>query len=241
MRKFLAVAATATFGLLTGLFSMDVIALRRSSAAPAPAVAVVPLTEPAPAPTARVLKPRVQLAPEPAISEQERWIAAEAEKLAARFRDSEGEDSILFPFDEAYRSQAEFVVDASGTGRWITLTAARVPCAELDRYLAERNDPGLGAPDQCARWNEQARKVLRRHGVRGAAATRFLEASASDPDMRVLLVYAGWKAVPGNPQRVELADARAAAVYPQSDFTKRRREALDQIYRSMRLGPYSKE
>jgi hypothetical protein len=178
---------------------------------------------------------------EPELSEREQWIAAEAEKLTAHFRETEGEQSILFPFDEAYQSEAEFVVDASGSGRWITLTAARVPCSELDRYLAERNDPALGAPDQCARWQEQARKVLRRHGVRGASAKRFLEAEGREPGMRVLLVYAGWKAVPGDAQRVELADARAAAVYPQADFTKRRREALDQIYRSMSLGPYGKE
>jgi len=59
--------------------------------------------------------------------------------------------------------------------------------------------------------------------------------------MRVMLVYAGWTAVPGDPTRVELADARAVAVYPQSAFTRSRREALDQIYRSVSLGPYRKE
>jgi len=116
-----------------------------------------------------------------------------------------------------------------------------VPCDELDRYLAERDDPDLGAPDQCARWQEQARKVLQRHGLRGAAAKRFLEESGNALGMRVLLVYAGWRAVPGDPGRVELADARAAAVYPQSDFTRRRRDALDQVYRSLDLGPYAKE
>jgi hypothetical protein len=228
MQRPLAVVTAAACFLL--LFSVvgNLIAIRESAPARSRSPQVQPI-EPAwtPASTARS-------GARPALPLEPAGIAKQADALADRLlRESALGAHGALP----YTAQTRLLVDSKETGRWVTLTEVRVPCADVDRALARASDVALGQPDRCERWVETTAAVLERHGVSETSAREFLERNEIDTSVRVLLVYAGWRADPAG--SASLAVAGSAPVYPREQFPVARSEALDSIYRELRLGPYT--
>jgi hypothetical protein len=129
--------------------------------------------------------------------------------------------------------------------RWITLTAARVGCEDVDRVLEEYGDPDVGRPEACDRWLEETRSILARHGMRDRDEREFLKQLDIDTSVRVMLIYAGWQRDPESRadslEAIQLVHAQIAPVFPQSAFGRSRRLALNQVMRALRLGPYAEE
>ncbi len=125
---------------------------------------------------------------------------------------------------------------------FVTRTEVRVPCQDLDRLLAQLDQPGLGRPNHCERWVEATAALLERYGVEQLSAREFLEQYGGDQTVRVLWFYAGWRprTEAGQPS-AELITTRATRVYPQSNFMSRRRAALNSVYEQLELGPYRRE
>jgi hypothetical protein len=230
MQRPLAVVTAAACFLL--LFSVvgNLVAIRESS----PARRASPVRPLVPE---RLHTSVAHAAAPPAAPLEPAGIAEQADQLAERLlRESAlgqlGERGVL-----PYTAQTRLLVDSRATGRWVTLTEVRVPCADVDRALARASELALGSPDRCERWIETTAAVLERHGVSEPSAREFLEGNEIDTSVRVLLVYAGWRAEAG--ASPALAASGGAAVYPREQFPVTRSEALDAIYRELKLGPYA--
>ncbi len=224
MQRPLAVVTAAACLLL--LFSVvgNLIAIRESGTPRNRAVQILPV-EPEGTPASVPSSPRPPVPLEPG------GIVQQADRLAARLL----RESALGALP--YTAQTRLLVESKGTGRWVTLTEVRVACAEVDRALARASDRALGRPDRCERWVETTAAVLERHGASQTTAREFLERNEIDTSVRVLLVYAGWRA--DSDGGAALAAAGSAPVYPRERFPIARSEALDSIYRELRLGPYT--
>jgi hypothetical protein len=228
MRRPLALVTAAACLLLLASVVGNWVAIRESS--PVRTAPRVRPLEPEPTPARAPLERAQPAALAPGIANEAESLAAQ---LLGRSPLADGAEGGSLP----YKAETRLLMDSKETGRWVTLTEVRVPCAEVDRALARAGDPALGRPDRCDRWIETTAAVLERHGVAQTSAREFLERNAIDTSVRVLFVYAGWRvASDGN---AALAAAESAAFYPRERFALARSEALDAIYRELRLGPYT--
>ena len=174
-----------------------------------------------------------EAAAEPALTSEQDWIIGEARTLIHEFmRRPEGG-----PWRAAYSVEDHFVVNAD-QGRWVTVSAARLPCSEVDGWLAQQDDTELGLPDTCRRWRRAAADAMTHHGIRGRTPEVFLDELGADRSARVMLVYAGWARDPNRDGEIRLVDARAASVYPRSDFMSQRTQAQTAIFEALELGPF---
>jgi hypothetical protein len=230
-RPLAVVTAAACFLLLVSVMG-NLIAIREAS--PVRSGGAVRPLEPEP-PQPKGALPRRASAPlEPA------GIAVQADQLAARLLRESALGALGERGSLPYTAETRLLVESKATGRWVTLTEVRVPCADVDRALGRARDRALGLPDRCERWVETTAAVLERHGVSRISAREFLERNEVDTSVRVLLVYAGWRADPSQPEAsAALAASGSAAVYPREHFLDARSEALDAIYRELKLGPYA--
>jgi hypothetical protein len=164
------------------------------------------------------------------------WITAEAEALLADFMAEAWTDSEATDWARDYTSEGRFILEDTDGSRWITLTAARVPCERVDRFLAKQDDPGFGKPDRCDRWLRAAAQSMTKYGITDRTPGEFLKQINADLRVRVMLVYAGWYKDPNRPERIQLVDARPVIVYPETGFTEERREAEHAVFQAMKIG-----
>jgi len=137
---------------------------------------------------------------------------------------------------------SDLLLTSEERGTWVTRTEVRVPCAKLDRFLAELRDPKLGPPRHCERWVEATAERLEQYGISDVGAREFLSRYGGDQSIRVLWVYAGWKpASNAAGADLELVTAQSAPIFPGSEASELRRAALTQIYETLELGPHRHE
>jgi hypothetical protein len=142
--------------------------------------------------------------------------------------------------------RGDFVPDTTvlyeeGTRRFVTVTAARVDCRRVDRFLRKQRDTEVGRPDRCARWLERARETMHELGITGQTPEEFLEQLGAETHVRVLLIYAAWDRDDSAGDLRRLLASEPVPIYPQSDFASRDFEARDRIYQVMRLGPHTQD
>jgi len=172
-------------------------------------------------------------------------ISASSEELIPGFINAIDAHPILTSWTDLYEAESRVIYQSSEGSRWITLTAARVDCEDVDQVLEEFADPQVGRAEACTRWLEETRSILARHGMWDRYEREFLRELAIDTSVRVMLIYAGWQrdaeSAVDDLDGIRLVHAQVAPVYPQSEFGRTRRLALNQVMRALRLGPYAEE
>jgi hypothetical protein len=230
MQRPLAVLAAAACGLLLLSVVANLIAIQKSDPARTPRGVHAPIVEPS--------HPDSLPKTHPVAVQEPAEIIERAQALTARLL----QDNALGPLGEAsqlpYTAQTRVLMESKASGRWVTLTEVRAPCADVDRALGRIANLALGQPDRCERWVETTAAVLERHGVSRPSAREFLVDNDVETNVRVLLLYAGWRS-DADGGAIVLASSGAAPVYPRDQFMEARTAALDTIYRTLRLGPYA--
>lgn len=180
-------------------------------------------------------------APEPKAEDPlHSYLASEAEQLPERFF-GEGSGLALADLRDQIRLATDVVYESPDRQRWITSTAVRVDCAEVDRLLRRQDDPSFGRPDRCARWHQEASELMHRHQLPAMDPAEFLEQIGAEPTARVMLLYAGWHRDPEAEDSVRLLAAQPVHVYPHEGFAERDFRARDQLNRALKLGPYAED
>ena len=232
MKRWLSLAGGAALCVCTLALMANVIGVESGSEPPLPE-ASAPWKTATPVAAPPVALPQaVAQAPDPLRDE----LVGEADRLP--------ESWFATPSGKPWRG--DFVPDTTvlyeeGNRRFVTVTAARVDCMRVDRFLRKQGDTGAGRPDRCARWLERARETMHEHGISGQTPEQFLEQLGAETHVRVLLIYAAWDRDSAAGGTLRLLASEPVPIYPQSDFASRDFEARDRIYQVMRLGPHAQE
>ena len=172
--------------------------------------------------------------------ERERaWIRDEARRLVDDYMAEVWTELEIDAGEAEYAPEVRFLIDATDSAKWVTMSSARVPCASVDHYLKTRNDLEAGTPDRCKRWLRAAKEIIQANGHEDLSPQDLLTELDADQSVRVLLLFAGWQAGSAPDGEPKLIEARAAYVYPQRDFVAQRDLAQNTVFRTMKLGPYS--
>ena len=166
-------------------------------------------------------------------------ITAEAEALIQQELARAWPEIDTTAWSEHYVPDADFLIDGAHGNKWITVTSARVPCEDVDRVLAELNDPNVGMPNRCDRWLAAAAQVMEAHQIKERTPWELLEELDADRSIRVMLVYAGWFKDPEQDGVIHLVDSRTVPLYPASQFIQQKDQAQIALLLAMKLGPYA--